>query len=321
MVMPLLIALGLALVSTPLAALLGQSLGLVDRPTGGDLKIHRAPVPVLGGLAVVASFLGAAAIAGWITSWALVAAAIAALAVGILDDVWDLPPVVRVVVLLGVGGLLLATPVLDLESWEGIVAVLLVLACANAVNIMDGQDGLAGGLGVLAAMGLAAVGAELNDPVLVGLALALAGALLGFVTWNLIPGRIFLGNGGAYALGLLLAYLSARAAIAGGFRGLVAAGACMGVFIFELVFTLARRVASRDALTVGDRDHSYDVLSRSAGRRGSTAVFWLLGAICTGLGILVASVSLPVGAVAVALVAVAGAAWAVRLWGRRSAVV
>ena len=120
-------------------------------------------------------------------------------------------------------------------------------------------------------------------------------------------------------MGLLLAYLSARAAFAGGFRGLIAAGACLGVFIFELFFTLTRRVASRNALIAGDRDHSYDLLSRTAGRRGSTAVFWLLGAVCAGLGILVASVSLPVGTVAVALVAAAGTLWAVRLWSRRSA--
>ncbi len=319
MLMPLLIALGLALVSTPLAALAGQALGLVDRPAGGDLKIHRAPVSVLGGFAVVISFLGATTISGRLTSWPLVVAGVAALTVGVLDDAWDLHPGIRVLLLTVSGGVLLATPLLELRSWVGVVVILLVLACANAVNITDGQDGLAGGLAALAAMGLAAVGADLDDRVTVALALALAGALLGFVVWNLIPGRIFLGNGGAYAVGLLLAYLSARAATTGGFQGLVAAGACMGVFVFELVFTLARRAVSRDVLSAGDRDHSYDLLSRSTGRRGSTAVFWVLGALCAGLGVLVVRVSLPLGAGAVALAAAAGGIWAMRLWGRRSA--
>jgi UDP-N-acetylmuramyl pentapeptide phosphotransferase/UDP-N-acetylglucosamine-1-phosphate transferase len=154
----------------------------------------------------------------------------------------------------------------------------------------------------------------------VAVGLAATGSLLGFLPWNWPRARLFLGNGGAYAVGVVLAFLAARLVALDGWRGLLAAGACLGVFAFEVVFTVARRVLSGGAVTAGDRLHSYDLLSRSGGRIRSTLSFWLLGLLAAGIGVVVGAVPLPVGALLTAVAAAGGTVWGLRLWIRRMAV-
>jgi UDP-GlcNAc:undecaprenyl-phosphate GlcNAc-1-phosphate transferase len=316
--MPFLIAFGVSLVLAPLAGRVAGWLGLVDRP-GDDLKIHVREVPTLGGVAVVAGVAAATLAPG--VSWpegGVVAAVVIAMIVGTVDDVRPLPPIVRVGGL-GVAGvaLVMGTGFADLGPAVGIGIVLLVLACANAVNILDGQDGLAAGVAAVAALGLAAclwlgVG-------MVGLVpLALGGALVGFVVWNRPPARIYLGDGGAYAVGVLLALPAAVLAVAEGWRGLLAAGACLAVPAFEVVFTVARRAAARESLSAGDRSHSYDLVSARWGRGRSTAAFIGLALVGAAFGVVITILPLPAG-IALALGGVGVAAlWGVRLWARRS---
>ncbi len=79
--------------------------------------------------------------------------------------------------------------------------VFVVSGVANAINIIDGYNGLAGGYAVLVLAALAWVAAQVGDPFLMTAALAMIGALLGFLVWNYPRGKIFLGDGGAYLLG------------------------------------------------------------------------------------------------------------------------
>ena len=191
--------------------------------------------------------------------------------------------------------------------------VVLLLLMANAVNLIDGQDGLAGGLGAIASIGLAAVvAANGADPVL---ALVVAGALVGFLAWNLPPARVFLGNGGAYGLGALLTVLAAQATIGHGWHGLLAAALCLGVFAFELTFTVVRRLVGSPGLAVGDRRHSYDLLGRSRGNRDrSTLALWTLGAVSAGAGYASDQVSLAAVGTMLGVAFVIGTAAGGRLW-------
>ena len=132
--------------------------------------------------------------------------------------------------------------------------VIATVACCNAVNMMDGQDGLAGGLGAIASLGLAGVVATVGVSTL--LPLALAGGLLGFLVWNRPPARVFLGDGGAYAVGVFLAASTAQAT-AEGWHGLLAAGACLGVFAYELVATIVRRLVRSEPAIRGHPIDSY----------------------------------------------------------------
>lgn len=268
--MDFLIALGVALAITPIAGWAGRRAGLVD-PSGDPLKIHMRPVPAAGGVAVVVALLVVAR-----PPAAATAGIVAALAAGLIDDVKPQPPAVRLV-LLAVAGSLIGTSV-GAGAVGMVVGIGLVLLCSTSVNMIDGQDGLASGLGAISAAALALVASRLGIAGAYGAGLALTGALVGFLPWNFPRARIFLGNGGAYAAGAALAYIATLVVAGDGWHGLILSGACLGVFALEFGTTFLRRLASRSPLTGGDRFHSYDLLAvRLSSRRAVTVAFWGFG--------------------------------------------
>jgi UDP-GlcNAc:undecaprenyl-phosphate GlcNAc-1-phosphate transferase len=188
--MPFFIAIALALVLTWAARRVGLATGLVDRPPlagstyAGELKIHTVPIPVLGGLGVMVAVPATMLLEGYRLPVAVTAGVALAAAIGLVDDARPLPASVRMVALAAAGTLVaggLELGPLGPLARPGVVVLLLLLA--NAVNLIDGQDGLAGGLGAIACAGLTAViTANGGDPLV---AIALAGALVGFLAWNL----------------------------------------------------------------------------------------------------------------------------------------
>lgn len=310
------IALMAAVALTPIAGRLGLAVGLVDRPDpGGTLKIHTRAIPILGGLAVVAAMLVSTALTAG-SEVAVTGAIGLMLVAGLIDDVRPLPPWIRLVAMVGVGAVLVVggVSVYPLAAVGGVATVGLVLACTNAVNLIDGQDGLAAGVVSLAALGLTAL---TGDPGTDRLGLALAGALVGFLVWNRPPARIFLGNGGAYAAGTALAVLAAQATASSGWTGLLGSGLCLGVLAYELAFTVIRRLRSGASLTDGDRLHTYDLLALRIGRTRSTVTLWIAGAVAAGLGFVVAALPVAGGVAIVIAACVAGAVLGRYLWSLR----
>jgi UDP-GlcNAc:undecaprenyl-phosphate/decaprenyl-phosphate GlcNAc-1-phosphate transferase len=310
--MPFLIALAAGIVLTPLLGRVGSALGLVDRPDTDGLKIHEVAVPLTGGWAVVLTGLGTALAWGGAVRPALLAAVLLSLAIGTVDDLVSLSPLVRVSGLLVAGAILAAggVDVAPLALLATPAMVVLVVASANAVNLLDGQDGLAGGLSAIASLGLAAIMAGGGAATA---AFATAGALVGFVFWNRPQARIFLGNGGSYAVGTLLAAFAALAA-SRGWSGLLAAAICLTLFGFELGFTVFRRLLTRRPLSSGDRLHGYDLLSGRLGRSRTTGILWVAGVVFAALGAMAAESSpIVAGTIAagIACVAVAAGVW---LW-------
>jgi UDP-GlcNAc:undecaprenyl-phosphate/decaprenyl-phosphate GlcNAc-1-phosphate transferase len=318
------LAIALGLVLTWGARRVGLATGLVDRPppAGADgLKIHAVPIPVLGGLGVMAATLAALPLTGGGLPPTVVAGVITATAIGLIDDARPLGARIRIVGLTAAGVLLaVGLPLDQLSTFASPGVVLLLLLLTNAVNLIDGQDGLAGGLGAIACAGLAAVlAADGGEPTA---AVVLSGSLVGFLAWNLPPARVFLGNGGAYGLGALLAVLAAQATLEHGWHGLLAAGLCLGVFAFELSFTVVRRLLASQGLATGDRRHSYDLLARYAGNRDrSTLALWTLGAVSAGAGYVADKVSLAAAVTILGVALVIGAAAGGRLWRDATAAV
>jgi UDP-GlcNAc:undecaprenyl-phosphate GlcNAc-1-phosphate transferase len=318
------VAIALSLVLTWAARRIGLAIGLVDRPTppGAEqpapdreqLKIHVEPIPVLGGLGVLAATLVTLLVVGDGLPAAVTVSVLLAASIGFVDDARPLGPMVRMVILTAAGVLLaFALPLQGLGQLARPGVVVLLLLLANAVNLIDGQDGLAGGLGAIAAGGTAAVIAVNGGDSAV--AVVLAGALIGFLAWNLPPARVFLGNGGAYGLGALLTVLAAQTTIAHGWHGLLAAVLCLGVFAFELTFTVVRRLVGSQGLATGDRRHSYDLLGRSRGNRDrSTLALWTMGAVAAGAGYAADQVSLAAAVTTIAVAFVIGTAAGGRLW-------
>jgi UDP-GlcNAc:undecaprenyl-phosphate GlcNAc-1-phosphate transferase len=235
---------------TPVAATAARRLGVIDRP--GPLKVHQEAVPYLGGVAVFAGV--AAPVALERPSWLLPLAL--ALVLGVADDVVDIPTPIRLL-----AEVVVAVTVVATVEVRGPLAALVVCAGSvillNAVNLLDGLDGLASGVAAVAALGFAAV---LEDSGQV-LGLALAGALVGFLLWNRPPARIYLGDGGSYLVGTTLAVLFASTAEPGAEVSLTAGAALfLAVPVADTTVAIVRRWRAHRPLLAGDRGHVYDQL-------------------------------------------------------------
>ena len=201
----------------------------VARDLSGPQKFHSRPVPRIGGLGIVGALLCANVLAWWsqgpqfaLYSALLLLSGAPAFATGLLEDLtravrpaWRLLATV-VSALLAVALLDAVITRTDLWGLDWIasygagavfLAVLAVAGIANAVNIIDGFNGLAAMCVVMMLLAIAYVAGQVDDPTIAMLALAGAGAVLGFFVWNYPAGLIFLGDGGAYFIGFYVAEL------------------------------------------------------------------------------------------------------------------
>ncbi len=299
------VALVVAVCLTPLAITAARRFDVVDRP--GTLKPQSAPVPYLGGTAVLSGVaVGAAA-----GRPSVLVPLVLATAVGVADDRAGLGPVVRLVGQLAVGGCVAATVPVHLAGGLGAVLVVTVtLVVVNGVNFIDGLDLLAVGVGAVGAVGFALVlhGAGRQ------LATALAAALVGFGWYNRPPARIYLGDGGSYLVGTALCVLLAEAWAPGVPTATgVAALALVAVPAAEVAFAVVRRLRGGGSLMSGDRGHPYDrLVARGWPRPAATGAYAATEAVLAAGAVAAAHAGALGGAVCVALVAagllVAGAA-------------
>lgn len=283
--------------ATPVVIAVARRTGIVDRP--GELKPQNRPVPYLGGVAVVAGALAA----GGPGHPVVVVPVVAALALGVADDRFDLPAQLRLAGEVAVGvGVAVTCPV----HLPGVLAVPLVTAVTvvlvNGVNLLDGLDLLATGVVAVAAVGLAV---EAHDSGRV-LAAALAAALAGFAVYNRPPARVYLGDGGSYALGTLLAVLTASAWAPGRPAGTgVVALAAVVVPAAEIFCAVVRRHRGRQPLLAGDRGHPYDrLVARGWPRLAASGAYVATEAVAVAVAV-VATAASPDLAVAVAAAAAA----------------
>jgi UDP-GlcNAc:undecaprenyl-phosphate GlcNAc-1-phosphate transferase len=295
--MALIVAFVVAVITTPAAAWLATRVGLVDHP--GPLKVHARPIPYLGGLAVLVALIGP--VAGARPSM-LVPLVLACL-LGVADDATDLSPLLRLAVEIGIG---IAVAWVMAPHTFGYIAlsVAVVLVLVNAVNLLDGLDGLAAGVVAVGAFGFFVVLSGSSAT----LALALYGALAGFLVWNAPPARVYLGDAGSYLLGTALAMLFVSAAQYPAAQ-VSSALLFVGVPVADTAVAIVRRMRARTPLLRGDRGHVYDQLV-DRGWSPKVAVVACVGAqaVLTAVGIGVANLTGgPAVCVAALSVAVVGA--------------
>jgi UDP-GlcNAc:undecaprenyl-phosphate GlcNAc-1-phosphate transferase len=259
------VALAVAVVLGFVMRALGPRIGALDHPDA-ELKPHERAVSYLGGLAVAGGLVAGIGTRGWPLAVGTTVALFGPVALGLADDALVVPPAVRLAVQVALGtalvwsgwgtgdpGVLLAVPYL-----------IFYVAALNAVNMVDGMDGLAGSLSVVSAGGIAAVAlTERHHHHPAMLAVALAAAAGGFLVHNLPRARLFLGDNGAYLLGAGLAIAAFQTGHS--VPTLAAATGCLGVFLLDLLLAILRRVTGRVPMHRGDRSHLYDQL-RARGR-------------------------------------------------------
>ncbi len=236
-----LVALAVALVLTPHIGSVARYLGVVDEP-GEKRRIHRRPVPLLGGIALfLAIFVPALAFLPLDGPYRgiLIGAALATL-LGLLDDTRGLPWWAKLGGQFGVAAVPVAFGVVldrftfpflgvqELPAWLAIgVTLVWIVAIMNMVNFVDGMDGLAAGICGIGGATFAVIALSLGKPEAAVLSAIVAGACGGFLRHNFYPARIFMGDSGALLLGFTLATVSVQ--------GLLKTAATVALFLPLLV--------------------------------------------------------------------------------------
>ena len=147
-------------------------------------------------------------------------------------------------------------PELSFGFFAPVLTVLWIIFFTNAINLIDGRDGVALGVTILAAVTLAQVAASAHHPTVALLLIALAGGGLGMLVFNLPPASVYLGDSGAYLLGFILGALSIRAAT--GVGGIVFVAVpifALGFRILDTVLAFVRRIADHRHPLMGDQEH------------------------------------------------------------------
>lgn len=310
-----------------------------DAPTVAR-KAHDKPTPTSGGLGIASGFVaglvsavlgdGASSAEGERDLVMLAEIAASALALGFLDDVFDLPAALRLPLLallsltgafsLGVVSTLpLLTAHINLPYVLGLLGTALwIFTLVNGVNFMDGANGLAMGSMLIGLLALCAMAIARDEPVVIAATVSCASALFGFLMWNFPDGRLFAGDSGALFTGTVAACASLMLITRTGLSPLIPPIVFFPLLADVLLTLLWRARRGRSLLTAHD-EHVYQVARRAwSNPRRIAAVYWVAMALCGAIAFLVARQSYP-GAGWIAIACLAGASALISASVRRRA--
>ncbi len=309
------VALAVSSIGTRLVSPLAHRWGAVDHPN--ERKIHAEPVPRLGGVAIWLGFL--AALSAFILFqrvfpddvinldiglelWGFLAGGAIIIAVGVIDDMVGLTPFVKLAGQAAAAAALVASGV-RMEFignpfgppgslfYLGNIGIFLTLfwdvAFTNIVNFIDGLDGLAAGISVIAGLTFFAFGLQTGQTGIALMSLALAGAALGFLRDNFYPAKIFMGDSGSMFLGFCFGALTVEgvmksiAAVA-----LFAPLVIMAIPILDAALAILRRYRNNQPVTQADRDHLHHrLLRRGLSHRQTVLLIYAWSAALSALGL------------------------------------
>jgi UDP-GlcNAc:undecaprenyl-phosphate/decaprenyl-phosphate GlcNAc-1-phosphate transferase len=291
-------ALGVAALATPIAGRFARIVGAVDRPNDRSVN-RRADIPLLGGLAVALGvFVGlSAAVMGMEAPHAkghieayLVGGSLL-LAMGVVDDRYGLRAVPKLFIQIAVAVVAIlygfridhVTDPVTLDSWMlpewlvWTVTTLWIVGVTNAMNLIDGLDGLCSGVGAIIAVTLSYVAWQggLADGAAVGV--ALVGALVGFLLYNFPPASIFLGDTGALFIGYCLSLIALEGYQKVTLLTFIVPLLALAVPIMDTTLSVIRRITRRANPLAPDRLHMHHRLLESEGSdRAAVLSIWFL---------------------------------------------
>ena len=310
----LVVAFLVALITTPVVKNLAFKMGAVDVPKD-NRRMHNHPIPRMGGLAIFLGFLLSVLVFLDLTDQmrGMLLGAVIIVVLGIFDDIYSLRAMFKfcvqiaaalVAVLSGNVIETLSNPNVFSQNlywdlgWLSIpVTVLWIVAITNAVNLIDGLDGLACGVSAIGSMTLLVISLAISDGPVAVLMAALAGGCLGFLPYNMNPAKIFMGDTGSTFLGYILAVVS----IQGLFKlytiiSFAVPFLMLGLPIFDTCFAFIRRIAHGQSPMHADRSHVHPrLIDMGLNQKQAVAVLYMISAIL-GLSAVVLTTSGPVKA-------------------------
>ena len=298
MLLALAAAAAISFLTTPLVKNLAYKVGAIDVPKD-NRRMHKVPIPRLGGLAIFVAFLLTVLIFADIDRQiqGILLGSVMIVVLGVLDDIMALKALPKLIVQISAAGVAVyhgcviqffsnpnvfsATTYVNL-GWLSIpITIIWIVAITNAVNFIDGLDGLAVGVSAISTAALIVIALLVSEINIAMILVALFGACLGFIPYNMNPAKIFMGDTGATFLGYILATLS----VTGLFKlytiiSFAVPFLILGVPIFDICFAFLRRIAKGQNPMVADRGHVHHrLIDMGFSQKQSVAIAYMLTAI------------------------------------------
>jgi UDP-GlcNAc:undecaprenyl-phosphate GlcNAc-1-phosphate transferase len=324
------VALVIALATTPVAMQLATRLGAIDMPgkkgTDSERHLHAQPTPRMGGLAIYMGFFFSVLLfvpMGRKIGSMLIGATLVVI-LGMLDDIFDLKAghkflvqcVAAVIAVLG-GNEITFFSRLSMENnpghfnlgWLSVpVTLVWIVLITNAVNLIDGLDGLAAGVSTISAISLVVIALGYSNAGVAIITGALAGACVGFLPYNITPAKIFMGDTGSTFIG----YILAVASIQGLFKfyaiiSFVIPFFMLGLPIFDVCYAVLLRISHGESPLKADRKHvHYRLLDMGFSKKQTVAVLYICSAILGVTAVVITTTGLSRALVLLVALAIAG---------------
>lgn len=299
MLLAVVVAAAVSFAATPVVKRLAVRLGAVDVPKD-NRRMHKVPIPRLGGLAICFAFMISVLLFAEIDTQmrGILFGALMIVVLGIFDDIYALPAVPKffvqilaalVVIFHGcriefISNPNFTSPVTYLHLSKGLsvgLTIIWIVAITNAVNFIDGLDGLAVGVSGISAFTMLVVAILVAEQNIAVIMAALFGACLGFIPYNFNPAKIFMGDTGSTFLGFILATIS----IKGLFKlyaiiSFAVPFLILGIPIFDICFAVIRRLAKGQNPMAADRGHVHHrLIDMGFNQKQSVMVTYMITAL------------------------------------------
>jgi len=280
------LALALTAAVTPLVARLARRVGALDPVQERGLASE--PTPLLGGLAILAGVLvaGSLLLPATTEMRGILIAALLITVVGLLDDLIDLPPQLKLLGQVTAGLICVLSGVrvddftfpfvgrVDLGDLGGPLTLVGLVLVMNVVNFSDGVDGLAAGVCAIAAVGFAVIAFDLHEDAAGILAACIAGAALGFLVHNFHPASVFMGDSGSNLLGLLLGAVIVEGSLkTNALIALIVPLVILAVPFLDTGFVVAKRIKYRRPVYRADSNHFHHRFHRMGFSQRKTVLY------------------------------------------------
>lgn len=296
---------------TPSVIKFAHFIGAIDVPKDSR-RVHKSPIPRLGGLGIAVAFAVSSLIFGGIHR-ELIAILIAAgimVVMGVFDDTRALRPKTKLAVQIlcatiavynGVRIDYFANPLTGRLMWLGYwavpISIFWIVAITNCINLIDGLDGLAAGISSISALTLAAVSLINGYYIYAAIFMCLAGSTIGFLPYNFNPAKIFMGDTGSLFLGFILAVMAIEGTVKGATMiAVIVPVLSLAVPIFDTTFAIIRRKLAGRPVMEADKGHLHHrLLDKGLSQKQTVLVLYAVSALLGTSAVFITKSKLLVG--------------------------